>query len=247
MLCGKLDKSQINSDTRNLLPSDSSFFCVLHLEPEVNLVPCELMASHYDVLGVSRTATDEDVKAAYRAKAKLFHPDVKKSKNLGNSGDDGDDEFKLVNEAYSILGNPVTRRLYDQGVSGDALSSAAGNSSQTNTDYGGRRYGRRGNVQTKFHTKTDKYASLNVQQSNNYYKKFVESRGTMDSSSTGSTSNAGAGSTGYSSNRANVNALGRKAQRQKTRLNFVFVGIPFFMVVGFWKYYGNNSQRRRYR
>ena len=88
-------------------------------------------------------------------------------------------------------------------------------------------------LQTKFHTKTDKYASLNVQQSNKYYKKFVESRGTMESSSTGSTSNAGAGSTGYSSNRANVNALGRKAQRQKTRLNFVFVGIPFFMVIGF--------------
>ena len=97
--------SWTNSKISTIL--DSFFFCVLQFESEVNLFPCQLMASHYDVLGVSRTATDEDVKAAYRAKAKLFHPDVKKSKNIGNSGDDGDDEFKRVNEASSIVLSPL--------------------------------------------------------------------------------------------------------------------------------------------
>ena len=146
--CAKLGESQMESDPRYILAR--RFFCgAVHREPEVKLVPCRFMASHYDVLGISRTATDEDIKAAYRAKAKLFHPDVMKSKNLGNSGESSDDEFKRVNEAYSILGSPATRRLYDQGVSGDALSGAASNSSQTSTDYSGRRYGRRGNIANK--------------------------------------------------------------------------------------------------
>ena len=42
------------------------------------------MTSHYDILGISRTASDDEVKSAYIKKAKIFHPDVMKNNNLNN-------------------------------------------------------------------------------------------------------------------------------------------------------------------
>ena len=213
------------------------------------------MTSHYDILGISRTASDDEVKSAYIKKAKIFHPNVMKNNNLNNVSD-SDMEFKKINEAYNILGNPAIRKLYDQGISGDALNSAANNATPENS---GRRYGRRGNMQTKFHTKTDKYASINVKASNQYYKKFVETRGDVGGMASPTASNSGGGQSsfsgggggggGFSTNNsgANVNNLGRKVQRQKTRLNFLVVGIPFLMFAGY-KYFDNNSKsnRRRY-
>ncbi|TMS39160.1 hypothetical protein L596_005730 [Steinernema carpocapsae] len=63
----------------------------------------------YDVLGVAKTATDEDIKKAYRRLALRYHPD----KNL-----DGDQEkterFKEINHANSVLSNPSKRKIYDQ-------------------------------------------------------------------------------------------------------------------------------------
>ena len=64
------------------------------------------MTSHYDILGISRTASDDEVKSAYIKKAKIFHPDVMKNNNLNNVSD-SDMEFKKINEAYNILGNPA--------------------------------------------------------------------------------------------------------------------------------------------
>jgi curved DNA-binding protein CbpA len=203
------------------------------------------MSYYYEILGISRTASEDEIKKAYRLKAKAVHPDI--------SNSDSEEEFKRVNEAYSILGNPSARTLYDQGVSGDALNNAAA-SRDSNS---GKKYGRRGDINTKFHTKTDKYASMNVKLSNQYYKTFVETRGDMgasasmnsNSSSTNSTfTSAGSGGGFSTNNRTNVNNLGRKVTRQKTRLNFVVVGVPFFLVVAGYKYFANNSNnRRRYR
>lgn len=65
----------------------------------------------YEVLGVARTVTDEELKQAYRAKSKEFHPDV-------NNGED--DEFKRVNAAYELLSDPKKREMYDAiGVTDD--------------------------------------------------------------------------------------------------------------------------------
>ncbi|HCB49863.1 MAG TPA: molecular chaperone DnaJ [Chloroflexi bacterium] len=62
---------------------------------------------YYEVLGVDRSASKEDLKRAYRRMARKFHPDVNK--------DSGSDErFKEINEAYEVLSNDSTRATYDR-------------------------------------------------------------------------------------------------------------------------------------
>ena len=64
---------------------------------------------YYEVLGVSKTATDEEIKKAYRAKALQYHPD----KNQGNAA--AEEMFKKINEAYSVLSDSKKRTDYDIG------------------------------------------------------------------------------------------------------------------------------------
>lgn len=61
---------------------------------------------YYEVLGVSKTATDEEIKRAFRKLAKTYHPDNKQT------GDEA--KFKEVGEAYAILSDANKRRQYDQ-------------------------------------------------------------------------------------------------------------------------------------
>ncbi len=63
---------------------------------------------YYEVLGIDRGATDQDLKSAFRKLAKKFHPDT-------NTGDvDAEKNFKEVNEAYEALKDPQKRAAYDQ-------------------------------------------------------------------------------------------------------------------------------------
>jgi curved DNA-binding protein len=62
---------------------------------------------YYDTLGVTRAASAEEIKRAYRKLARKFHPDVSKEKNA-------EAKFKDVQEAYEVLKEPSKRATYDQ-------------------------------------------------------------------------------------------------------------------------------------
>jgi molecular chaperone DnaJ len=62
---------------------------------------------YYDVLGVSRNATQDQIKSSYRKLAKKYHPDINKEKGAN-------EKFKEVQEAYDILSDPQKKQMYDQ-------------------------------------------------------------------------------------------------------------------------------------
>jgi curved DNA-binding protein len=63
---------------------------------------------YYATLGVSRTASDADIKKSFRKLAREYHPDVAKDKKRA------EEKFKEVNEAYEVLGDPAKRKRYDE-------------------------------------------------------------------------------------------------------------------------------------
>ena len=62
---------------------------------------------YYEVLGVSKDASDDDIKSAFRKLAKKYHPDICKEP-------DAEEKFKEVQEAYAVLSDPTKRKQYDQ-------------------------------------------------------------------------------------------------------------------------------------
>lgn len=76
---------------------------------------------YYEVLGVSKDATEAEIKSAFRKKAKEFHPDLNKD------NPSAEEKFKEAQEAYSVLSDENKKRMYDQyGHAGVGGSSAGG-------------------------------------------------------------------------------------------------------------------------
>ena len=87
----------------------------------------------YTLLGVAKSATDKEIKSAYRKLAKKLHPDV----NPGDSAAEA--KFKEVTAAYNLLSNPDLRRQYDTGqvdASGQQQNPFAGGFRHANAQGG---------------------------------------------------------------------------------------------------------------
>jgi len=67
-----------------------------------------MVTDHYEVLGVSRDASEDEIKKAYRRLARQLHPDV-------NPSEEASERFKLVTHAYDVLSDADSRRRYDMG------------------------------------------------------------------------------------------------------------------------------------
>ena len=82
---------------------------------------------YYDVLGVSKSSSSDEIKKAYRKIAMKFHPD----KNPGDKN--AEDKFKEASEAFEVLSNKEKRQRYDQfGHNAEGLGEGFGGFSQGN-------------------------------------------------------------------------------------------------------------------
>lgn len=63
---------------------------------------------YYEVLGLKKGASDEEIKKAFRQQAKKYHPDVNKDDKNAEA------RFKEINEAYEVLSDPDKKSRYDQ-------------------------------------------------------------------------------------------------------------------------------------
>ncbi|MBT1166254.1 molecular chaperone DnaJ [Bifidobacterium simiarum] len=86
------------------------------------------MADYYEVLGVDRNASEEEIKKAYRKMSRKYHPDI--------AGPEFEDKFKEVNSAYEVLSDTEKRRMYDQGVDPNNPNAAGGFSGAAGFDMG---------------------------------------------------------------------------------------------------------------
>jgi molecular chaperone DnaJ len=114
---------------------------------------------YYEILGVKKTATEEEIKKSYRSLAKKYHPD----KNKGNK--DAENRFKEISEAYAVLSDKEKREQYDRLGSeafgpGGANPFAGFDFSQFMSGGGAGARGRRGGTRSRTVDFTDIFGDL---------------------------------------------------------------------------------------
>ena len=89
-----------------------------------------MQKDYYETLGVTKNASDEDIKKAYRKLAREHHPDVAQNK------EEAEKRFKEINEAYQVLSNKQKRAQYDQ-FGHSAFTNGAGAQGNPFSGFGG--------------------------------------------------------------------------------------------------------------
>jgi DnaJ-class molecular chaperone len=101
---------------------------------------------YYQTLGVQRTASEKEIKSAYRRLARQFHPDINKDPKAT-------DRFKLINEAYEVLSDQKKRVKYDQlGADWERIEREQGFARQYQSQSGGQAAGGFGDFSDFFNT-----------------------------------------------------------------------------------------------
>lgn len=110
------------------------------------------MKTHYDTLGISQNATIDEIKKAYRALVRKYHPDI-------NSAKDATKKTQAINAAYEILSDKITKEKYDAYLNAQkAKRQNFNNRTKTNT-----------NTQTQTNTKTSNSYNHSHKQSKDSY------------------------------------------------------------------------------
>ncbi len=86
--------------------------------------------NYYEILGVDKNASADEIKSAYRKLAKQYHPDLNKSEDAGA-------KFKEINEAYECLSDPQKKSNYDQFGSSEGPQNFGGNAGGGFSGFGG--------------------------------------------------------------------------------------------------------------
>src|ERR1700759_3563300 len=99
---------------------------------------------YYEILGVKKSASTDDIRKAFRKLARKYHPDV-------NPGDKAAEEkFKALSEANDVLSDPKKRKIYDQlGFYSDNIDPAAAEAYARGGGFGAGGFGEAGNSRTR--------------------------------------------------------------------------------------------------
>ncbi|KAJ8712929.1 hypothetical protein PYW08_008233 [Mythimna loreyi] len=99
-----------------LLNTSSRLMCGIVRSLSTSSTVCA--SSHYDVLGITPKATQNDIKSAYYKLSKIYHPDK------SNNDEAAAKKFRAISEAYEVLGNLQLKKMYDKGLLGGRVTNA---------------------------------------------------------------------------------------------------------------------------